>query len=216
MPRHRISSWCRKHDLIVMTYGHPDGVALLPQDYRQEQKDVSTFLDKHLSHAGVIQSLKWLQEWLDDAASGNKDAIARVNIARLAEKQVSPLDILKAISAVWLYSYRYPRRLPNDTRLSYQLSLACLKTAPRDKYFSPTSGRVWPVRYSSKGKRLIGRRLRETLGLLLENIAVTIEALPDTKEALKTAFNLPFDVSPTLLLNTSVPDPITYIQTPLE
>lgn len=85
-----------------------------PQDYRQEQKDVSTFLDKHLSHAGVIQSLKWLQEWLDDAASGNKDAIAGKDIARLAEKEVSPLDILKAISAVWLYSYRYPRRLPND------------------------------------------------------------------------------------------------------
>lgn len=215
MPRHRISSWCQKHDQRVSLYGHPEGRVLFQRDYLQESTDVAQFLDKHLSHAGVQQALKWWQEWLDAAASGNEEAVAAKDISRLAEKQVSPLDILKAISAVWLYSHRYPRRLPDDERLSYQLSIATLKTCPRYSYISP-KGNTWPIRYSSRGKRLIGKRIRATLGLLLVNIASTIDALPDTRQQLKHYLALPFNISPTLLLNSGIPDPITYIPAPLD
>jgi hypothetical protein len=196
LPRTRVSSWCLKHDRVVRTYGHPDGSLIRPTDYKAESLETSNFIDHHIDHQGIRSALRWITEWLESTGTDDPEVVAKRDMGRLYQQGVDPVDILKTCAAVWLYATRYPHRLPDDNRLTVAISLAVMKAAPRVHRVA-ASGNVNPVVYQAEGRRMIGKRVRDVLGLLLVNIASTITALPSAKEQMKEDMSLPFQLSPT-------------------
>jgi hypothetical protein len=164
-------------------------------EYEQERKEASRFLKLHHDHPGIRSARDWLGNWLDASASGDKDQVASVHMARLKRYAISPEAILAEVAALWVFAQRNPTTLPDDVRLTIALAIGVLFLCPRErtKTYHYRSGprRVYADSTSTE-RRVLGEQLRKTLALLLLNITGAIEAQHAQHEAQRATFALPF------------------------
>ena len=194
--RHQIGLHCHAHSRARNQHGHPLGRRIRPSEYATERKEVSTFLDQHQDHAGVQVALSFLQQWLDEA---RRDAAAEVparsHLVRLSVSGVTPQDILREAAAVWLFSTRQSRTLPDDERLTYALGLAVLHLAPFAQGSRWVPGRGPTKAYrppNGTARREAGEHLRNSLGPLLFNIATALDARKLASERTRSLLREPF------------------------
>lgn len=194
--RHQVGLYCHPHSKARTNHGHPLGRRIRPSEYAAERKEVSSFLDQHQDHAGVQVALSFLQQWLDESRdSGREDIPARSHLSRLAVSGVSPLDILRESAALWLFSTRQSRTLPDDERLTYALGVGVLHLAPFPQctHWSPGRGTRKGYRPpNGTARREAGEHLRNCLGPLLFNIATAIDAQKLASERTKALLREPF------------------------
>lgn len=218
MSRTRVSSYCAPHNAATHWYGHPQGKHIDPKLWATELAEASRFIEAHITHRGITQAVAWFDEWLRDSTKGETlpsggpetPVVASKDMSRLADKGIGPLQLLKTVAGLWLFAQRNPHTLQDDNRLTVAISLALLKLAPRYYRVDP-EGKRNPTRYTAEARKLIGKRIRDTIGLLIRNIIATIETLPNEKEVFKNNQVLPFELSPSLVLSEQIPEPITYI-----
>lgn len=201
-PRTRISSWCTRCNAAVHNHGHPFGRAISHTEYRAETEEVTKFLHAHIkTHKGLQQAQLWIQELFDSAAENSDEAIATREFNRLAAKGVTAFDVLTVWCSLWLFSMRHPHVLPDDERLTFQLSLAAFKLAPQT-YRVSCSGKARRRHYSAVDKKALGKLARGCLGVLFFNVADAINNMGRSKVKLKEVLGLPFDdLSPTVVLS---------------
>ena len=171
-PRFNLSGYCKSHFKKANLYGDPYGKSLRSSEYSKEFKDVSEIITSNIDHIATQTVLKFIQSWLDRASSGQPCVMAR-EIARLARADVSALDILLEASAIFLFSQRNPKSLPDDVRLSYQIGIAILRLAEQFTY-TTSNGTKAHRKPSGTDRKAIGKYLRESLGLFLFNVTAAI------------------------------------------
>lgn len=192
--RHRLSGYCQFHTTRKHLYGHPKGRHIHPAEYRKELEEVRSFvaLQVQRQHPAMVAALRLLEDWLDRAWQGEGLDGYR-DLQRLKEHEVTPLDILEASAAVWLYSHRSgPAALPDDERLTYALSLAVLALAPRERSASNAPKGYWKKRYPASARRAIGRWLRTNLAPLYTNLCAALSHQQQAAERQQQDLRLPF------------------------
>lgn len=203
-PRDRIGRWCKHHANKVYNYGHPLGRIVWPTEYAQEKAEVKAFVDQHMSHPGVQAALVWLQDWLDALLPDDpilaKQAPPCIDVfQRLKAHGVTPADILIEATALYHYSMRYPGRLPDDGRLSVAISRAVIKLAPQRIKHYWRSGQDRYEKIKPSDLKTLGKRMRDTIGLLMANVSNAINQVHNAKANLRLALGAPFtgDYAPT-------------------
>lgn len=192
--RSRVGKYCAKHGQQVHNHGAPGAHRLLRRDYRQEVREVSQFLERHASHAGVQVATQFLQQWLDGARAGDRGVPAYQDIVRLAISRVSGLDMLVEVAAVWLYATRNIGAMDDGQQLTHALGTAVLHLSPRAVRAVWVQGeqREKPRRIGGAARRMVGQYIRDTVGPLLFNVATTIDRTTlkaeDTQQALRAPF----------------------------
>ena len=195
-PRLGASHYCRAHSRARARWGHPQGSRLLRRYYERERRDVTLFLREHEEHPGIQAALAWIGGWLRASSLRDLDQPGQLHAARLDAHGVTPLAILTECGAVWLYSTRNPRTLPDDARLTFAMA----STSSPNGLHRMTSRRVsrarsTTVRYATSThavRTAVGDHLRRTLALLLYRIAETIAARSEQMAAMRDAFAAPF------------------------
>ena len=170
--RFNLSGYCKQHFKRANLYGNPLGKSLRHSEYKREYEDVSALITKNISHVATVTSLRFIQDWLDNALSGQA-CIKASEMARLAKGGVKALDILLETSAVFLYSQRKPRHLPDDEQLSYQIGIAVLRLVGQTSYTN-INGKKSFRKPSGTERKSIGQHLRQSLGLFLFNVTTAI------------------------------------------
>ena len=168
---------------------------MLRRYYERERRDVTLFLREHQEHPGIQAALAWIGGWLRASSLRDLDQPGQLHAARLDAHGVTPLAILTECGAVWLYSTRNPRTLPDDARLTFAMAYAVLRLAPHDVRRVYHSARSTTVRYATSThavRTAVGDHLRRTLALLLYRIAETIAARSEQMAAMRDAFAAPF------------------------
>jgi hypothetical protein len=171
-PRLNLSGYCRQHFKRANLYGSPLGKSLRQSEYRREYEDASALITKNLSHVATVTCLKFIQDWLDKASNGQA-CVKASEMARLAKGGVKPLDILLETSAIFLYSQRKPKHLPDDEQLSYQIGIAVLRLVAQHSYTN-INGKKSYRKPSGTERKSIGEHLRQSLGLFLFNVTTAI------------------------------------------
>lgn len=189
--RYNLGGYCRSHFKKANLYGDPFGKSLRRSEYKREFEEVTDLITRNISHEATETALKFIQGWLDRAASGQSCVMAS-EITRLAHGGVSALDILIEASAVFLYSQRKPRSLPDDDRLSYQIGIAILRLAEQRSYIA-RSGKKAHRRASGTDRKALGKHLRQTLGLFLFNVTATINRKEQEEQDMREKLWTPLD-----------------------
>lgn len=191
--RERVGGFCKMHARARHLYGHPRGRRVAPREYAPERDEVAAFITEHAEHPAIKAALKWLDEWLVGAWSGNRALPSQKELQRLYGHSVTAAAILTEVAAVWLYSSRSPTGLPDDQRLTYALSLSVLALAPRNATPSPSKpGQSNLRRYSADARRDIGQHLRTNLAPLFANLAAAIKHREDQLGGQQAALRMPF------------------------
>jgi hypothetical protein len=199
LPRSRVGTFCRHHEYYNSFFGHPHGHDIPARAVAVEREQVSRFVDAQINHPGIIQVVSWFSEWLEAAGRGDDSVPGHREMVRLYRAGVKPLDCLKAVAVIWLYSARYPASLPSDNRLTVALSRAITKLAPME-YRTTRTGKRQIVNYSAEARRNVGRRVRDTIGILLTNMADAITTMPDAKAVFRDTQALPFSTEASLVV----------------
>lgn len=190
-PRHNLSAYCKSHFKRADLYGDPNGKSLRRSEYRKEFEDVSEIITSNIDHIATQTVLKFIQSWLDRALSGQPCVMAS-EIARLARADVSALDILLEASAIFLFSHRNPKTLPDDVRQSYQIGIAILRLAEQFTYTS-SNGKKAHRKPSGTDRKAIGKYLRESLGLFLFNVTAAINRREQEEQDFREKLWTPLD-----------------------
>ena len=203
--RDSVSRYCLKHYRIRAKYGSPDGRHMYKKYYAQEKLEIQSFLKKHMEHPGIISALKWLSEWQhltisSDPIEAKAQPAAILVMYRLRVAGVTPLDILTEAASLFLYSRRYPSKLPDNQLLTVAISRAIYYLSPSDKRQNWNSGALQSVAPTAKERDGIGQRVRDVLGRLLMNIIDGMQAEVEAKAAVRDSFSAPFSTDPVSLL----------------
>jgi hypothetical protein len=85
--------------------------------------------------------------------------------------------MLVEVSAVWLLSRRRPKVLHDGLQLTYALGTTTLSLRPRIYFEVYKNGKreMRPERHKGPTRRLVGKIIRDTLGVFLLNLETAIE-----------------------------------------
>lgn len=181
-PRRNLGGYCKKHYTNAYLYGDPNGKAILAKDYLGEIERVGELIDANLEHPAVEAACVYLQRWLDSASRGEAGMCA-IAVARVAS-EASAVDVLKATSALWLYSENNPCRFSSDLNLTYQLGMSFLRCARYPTKIS-SLGKQYSIVPTGGTRRAIGQKLRDTLGLFYMNLCAHFRDLDEAEGQLK-------------------------------
>lgn len=195
--RDRVGSHCKFHATRIMWYGHWNGRNIKSTEYRYELLQVRTFIKAHVNHPGVHAAIGWLDDWMQALLPATREAAklappAIETMYRLKAHGVTPQRILEEAIAVWLYSSKYPSKLVDDQRLTFAMSWAIGRLAPRNKIQSWTTGRLTAERMKVADLKGIGRRIRDTIGVLCLNVIDALQSQEDHRNQLKLSMAAPF------------------------
>ncbi len=167
--RRRSSRYCRTHERRARLYGHPLGGQIdrkLVASYRQEFTD---FIDRHADTPQVEAAVVLMSDSIQHGLPYRSDSGADFRLRHLRDEGVTGKEALEILGGVWLLSYREPRALPDDVRLTYHLGLALIKARPYPQrlYKSPTAGKMLSRSMfpGSLARRAIGEFVRRRLGV---------------------------------------------------
>jgi hypothetical protein len=191
--RWKISPLCSKHTQAKLVHGVPDGRAILTSEIEPFRKLVRRFLKKHAEHPAVLAALSAVTELITPTSEaepkGRFDARGHLNryLRHMRDENVSALDILEETTATYLLSRFDPRRLPSNEALTWALARAAfysvelppLRKAWRFKGLKGECVGMVRRKPGSSSCKLLGTKLRRTLGLFYERVA---EALDKQRE----------------------------------
>jgi hypothetical protein len=197
-PRYNLSAHCRAHFKNAYLYGDPLGRSIPRKEYMREYEEATGLITSNLTHPATETATKLIQKWLD--APGNGQACtAASEMKRLVLGGVTAVQVLIEATAMYLYSQRRPKSLPDDDRLSYQMANAVFRLAPQGSYVS-RAGKTAYRRASGASRRATGNRLRASLGLFFVNVYSAIrrkeEAEQEMKEKLWTPLHIQSRTNP--------------------
>ena len=115
-PRYNVSGHCRAHFKNAYLYGDPLGRSIPRKEYMREHEEARDLINGNLSHPATETATKFIQSWLDAAYNGQA-CIAANEMRRLAFADVTGIQVLIEATALYLYSQRRPKALPDDQRL---------------------------------------------------------------------------------------------------
>lgn len=197
-PRYNLSAHCRSHFKNAYLYGDPLGRSIPRKEYLREYEEVRDLINSNLTHPATETATKFIQQWLDDSSKGQA-RIAATEMNRLSLGGVTAAQVLIEATALYLYSQRRPKSLPDDERLSYQMANAVFRLAPQVSYVSRDGKRAYR-RASGASRRATGKRLRDSLGLFFVNVHSAIrrkeEAEQEMKERLWTPLHIQSRTNP--------------------
>jgi hypothetical protein len=192
-----VNQYCNAHSIKSLRYGHPLGRTIPRSDYQQELNEVLEMFQSHKDHPGLVSVLKWLDDWIEvaskeEAPVGNY-ILGRIHVKRIHGMEISALDILAEISAVWVYAHRYPQSLPDDKRLTYALARNVIRLATFEKVRygnTKTKSTKHPPALELRG---VGERIRQTLALFLINVVKSLEAKAEKTKDFRNSLSIPFE-----------------------
>lgn len=189
--RHLVSGYCKEHHRKYSLYADPLGRTIKPKEYLKERQEVSALIQRNLTHVATAAAIGFIQGWLDKALAGGPCQALR-EMQRLALGGVTALEILTESAALFHYSERYPHQLSNDTKLSFQIALACFRLSPQGFTLSPTNR---PMYRKPRGadRRAFGETMRKTLGLYFINISNTIRRKEEQEANLREKLWTPLE-----------------------
>ena len=190
-PRYNLSGYCKAHFKKNDLYGDPNGKSLRKSEYRKEFEEVSEIITSNINHIATQTVLKFIQSWLDRSSS-NQPCVMASEIARLARADVSALDLLLEASAIFLFSQRNPKSLPDDVRLSYQIGIAILRLAEQFTY-TASNGNKAHRKPSGTDRKAIGKYLRESIGLFHFNVTAAINKRDQDEQDFREKLWTPLD-----------------------
>jgi len=182
-PRYNLSAHCRAHFKNAYLYGDPLGRSIPRREYRREYEEASELIKANLTHPATETATEFIQKWLD-ACSMGKACVAASEMSRLAQGGVTSVQVLIEATALYLYSQRHPKSLPDDDRLSYQMANAVFRLAPQASYVSYVGKRAYR-RASGAARRATGKRLRDALGLYFVNVHSAIRRKEEAEQGMR-------------------------------
>lgn len=182
-PRYNVSGHCRAHFKNAYLYGDPLGRSIPRKEYMREYEEARDLINSNLSHPATETALGFIQKWLEAPAEG-RACVAGYEMNRLVLGGVTAAQVLIEATALYLYSQRSPKALPDDHRLSYQMANAVFRLAPQASYVSKDGKRAYR-RASGASRRATGKRLRETLGLFFVNVYTAIRRKEEAEQNLR-------------------------------
>lgn len=188
--RRGVSPHCHGHELRKHRYGHPLGKALERHIYKQELAEVRSFFDEQQDHPAIGAAVQLFDQWKRQA--GTKEALAGQGIfLRLHNHDISSLDILIEVSAVWLYSERNPSQLPDDIRLDYAMARNAARLAGfHRKAYGTNVSQLHP---RGTELRAAGDRIRQLLSRFFVNLVAALKAKADQAKATRQDLATPFN-----------------------
>lgn len=186
--RTSVSPYCCHHRRAANYYGSPYGHAIRRNEYLKELQEVTELLQSNPDHPGLTAVLRWLNEWLALASTGEAPCGNGV-FKHIHDKQVPAFDLLAEICAVWLFAHRNPNRLPDDQRLTYALSRYLVRLAGYEQRVC--NGRTVLREPSIMDVRESGNRIRSTLALFLINIVESLKRKAEQANDFKSSLSIP-------------------------
>jgi hypothetical protein len=171
--RYNLSGYCSKHNKTFKLFGNPHGKALRGKTYKKESEDALAIISSNLEHTSTQTAIKFIQSWLDKSKAG-VPCVCATEMSRLAYADVTALKILLESTAIFLYSQRNPKSLPDGLELSYQMSVGILRLAPQVIVNHTPKGYTVRRKANATERKAIGKYLRESLGLFYYNVFNTI------------------------------------------
>ncbi|UCV01870.1 hypothetical protein [Dechloromonas denitrificans] len=192
-----VNQYCNAHSIKSIRYGHPQGHTIPRAEYQKELNEVLEMFQGHKDHPGLVSVLRWIDDWIEVASNGEAPAgnyiFGRIHVKRIQGRDISALDILAEVAAVWVYAQRFPQSLPDDNRLTYALArnVARLATFEKAKYgITKTKSTKYPTALELRG---VGERIRQTLALFLINVVKSLEAKAEKAKDFRTSLSIPFE-----------------------
>jgi hypothetical protein len=191
--RHRLYSVCIKHEANKSHWGHPKARAIQKQELKAVLTEVKELVERHeATHQGLQNALNWFDRWLKDAAENKRGVHGSKHIRRLAEHGVSAHELLITCGAVWLFSYRFPHRLPSEDALTYAISHQVMKLVPLE-YATTSTGKKRALLLSKKDRKEIGSYIRRSLGMLFVRMVQSIDERVEKDRAFTNEMCRKFD-----------------------
>lgn len=183
------SRYCATHRGRYSRTGDPNGRILRKgRDLAEFRKMADTYLAKWKDHPAIVKACQYLESLLttDSTYTGPVRVhreIAR-ELRRLRLDGATGLAMLQRVTAVAAYAHWHRRTFDDGPCLTVNLGHHLLRTTAR-----PGAGKV-----KRKVAFELGREVRETLGLLLSQVATAIEAdvtkQARARDAIKDALKL--------------------------
>lgn len=210
--RHGISRYCLKHRNTHARTGHPlQRSQLFNSRHSLEREKVRTIVTNNANHPGILEAIRWLQQWINAAMRGEKGALALEDIRRLVDAGVTAEDILIEATSFYIYQQHNPHHFLSDEVLDISLSIAVLSLArpARRTRYNP-DGTTTEVRQGIKAapRKKVGRFIRSHLLDLFVNIQKLIEDNQASALTTKAAMRAPLTFPAVLMAieDAGVPD----------
>lgn len=124
--RFRVSGYCRKHQIVLTRWGHPEAHAIYKYQYAKEREAVAEIIDLNIDHPGIDGALKTIENILEGAAKGTHVPDAML-LTRL--HHIEPKTVLTHVAA--LVMLHWNGSIIKDTRhLTYVIGAKVIQLQP--------------------------------------------------------------------------------------
>ena len=177
-PRWKLGRFCRNHQYVSNQYGHPLGKWIRLYQYQIETDEIRSLFRTNPHHPGLKEALKVIdQQFLSGLTKLSRER----EWLQVIDHQVPALEILIRITALYLYSWRNPSKLPDDNRLTYALARAVFKSAKKAKQLERKTV-----------LEATGKLLRERLSAFFWNICKSFDQLEENREKIIESYQQPW------------------------
>ncbi len=197
--RHSLSQWCVRHYFTYERNGDPLGQAVRSVQWKDHRAKVKELFNSNAEHAGLVRAVKYVEQWMVDAANAEHQGHWAAELARLKRSGVNGLDVITELSAAWALLQDQPRLCRSDNHRTFVLAKAVLGLASRPRRFTAmdnmTGGKGYIVRAKASSMTHIGQHLTQVLGAFLVNVHQNLST--EKAQALQAVQELraPFEVS---------------------
>jgi hypothetical protein len=144
--------------------------------------------------------------------ANDPSTVATVDFQRLEAHGVKPIDVLREATAVFVWSAFTPQAFHSDQAVTYAMSHAVCRLAPKERRIGRNSGKPMSVPYRQEALRNIGAQFRKVLPGFLAGILTAVEDEAKQVEGLKAAFRSPFAPPASLLAKAVEPQAVQQQQ----
>jgi hypothetical protein len=128
---------------------------------------------------------------------GVADGSANRELTRLRGNEVTGVEMLQTVLAVWLLSSFNERKLPSDDRLTYHLAIQVYKLRPGAISISRRGYKKWRAA-NGKSRQVVGEAIRSRLGLFFARVVEALNDEQHRRQANYKALSQPFPKSSTV------------------
>ena len=191
--RHRLYNVCLKHQAQKVHFGDPRSRAIQKRELKGVRDEVISLVERNeTTHAGLQNAISWFERWMKDASENKHGVPGCKHIRRLYEHGVSSRELLITCGAVWLFSYRFPHRLPTEKALTFALAHQIMKLMPLE-YTITRNGKKRAKLMSRRERQEIGEYIRQSLGLLFVNIVKSLDEREERERNFKNQMAKPLE-----------------------
>jgi len=188
--RRGLSRFCHYHRTKFQRYGDPNGKSYIPSTWNNERSEVIELLALNADHPGITRAIEFLDRWIFGCGRGV--GVGHECIDQLHISQVTGRQVLTEITAIYLFSLRNPHRIftkryyHRKHHYYYESHLFMLMAR---KVILMVPGKSQNLKHLTV--RHIARHLRKNLGVLIDNVARSIEEKFEDHAELMRSQNIP-------------------------